>query len=582
MTGPDATNTVSGAPGKSNLHPVYSVTNILHKVRMLDGVKVNYSAWVKLFTLHARGYKVLHHIDGTKPPAQTDDKYESWCEIDAHVLQWIYGSVSDELLLRILEADSTAHEAWLHLKNHFHNNKGSRAAALEHEFTHMSLEKAASLDDYCQRLKDIATQLNDVGSAVDDQHLVLQMVRGLPSEYDVVGAYINQQLPSFENARGMLQLEEQRKSARTEAAPTALAAPAANDDTQGTDSHSHRGNSTWHNNNNKKSYHKGKGGKGNWKNNGKGGGNNSGGNNGSGKPPSAPATITVPVWPGTPWNAPWGVPPCPYPAQQGWAPAWQPQQPRGQSPYQPRYGPNPVYGQAFIAAPLAGYEMSNMNQAFQTMTLVPPDNAQWVMDTGASSHLTSESGTLNPPFNLSSIRSIFVGNGKSIPVLGSGHASITLPNRQLSLKNVLYAPNIIKNLISVRQFTKDNNVSVEFDPNGFSVKDIRTGRTIMRSNSTGTLYPVSATSSKEPPITVLAESSRDLWHPRLGHPGSNITSFLNRHQFIDCNKEPRSHLCHSCQVGKHKRLPFVDSNSMSLLPFDILHCDLWTSPLKEM
>ncbi|XP_074297155.1 uncharacterized protein LOC141627842 [Silene latifolia] len=157
-------STTHGATGKPNLHPDYSVTNILNKVRMLDGVKVSYSAWVKLFTLHARGYKVLHHIDGTNPPPETDASYASWCEIDAHVLQWIYGSVSDELLLRILEADSTAHEAWLRLKNHFHNNKGSRAAALEHEFTHMSLEKASSLDDYCQRLKDIATQLNDVGS----------------------------------------------------------------------------------------------------------------------------------------------------------------------------------------------------------------------------------------------------------------------------------------------------------------------------------------------------------------------------------------------------------------------------------
>ncbi|XP_074306512.1 uncharacterized protein LOC141641763 [Silene latifolia] len=477
--------TDSGVSGKSTLHPVYSVSNILNKVRMLDGVKVNYSAWVKLFTLHARGYKVLHHIDGTKPPPETDADYASWCEIDSHVLQWIYGSVSDELLLRILEADSTAHEAWLRLKNHFHNNKGSRAAALEHEFTHMSLEKASSLDDYCQKLKDIATQLNDVGSKVDDQRLVLQLVwmlvrcnaiyrlvRGLPSEYDVVGAFINQQLPSFETARSMLQLEEQRKSARSEAAPTALAALAATDaESSGNESPSSRGNSNWHNN--KKSYHKGKGGKqGNWKNSGIGGGN--GGNNGSSsKSSSVPAAITVPIWPCTPWNAPWGVPPCPYPAQQGWAPTWQPQQQVRAQPNQPRFsGPVPAYGQAYLAAPPSGYEMSNMNQAFQTMTLVPSDNAQWVMDTGASSHLTAESGTLNPLFNLSSIRSIFVGNGKSIPVLGSGHASINLPDRQLSLKNVLYAPNIIKNLISVRQFTKDNNVTVEFDPNGFSVKDI--------------------------------------------------------------------------------------------------------------
>ncbi|XP_074283498.1 uncharacterized protein LOC141608047 [Silene latifolia] len=414
------TSAGNGTNGKSTLHPVYSVTNILNKVRLLDGVKVNYSAWVKLFTLHARGYKVLHHIDGTEPPAETDPNYASWCEIDAHVLQWIYGSISDDLLLRILETDSTAYEAWLRLKNHFHNNKGSRAAALEHEFTHMSLEKASSLDDYCQRLKDIATQLNDVGSKVDDQRLVLQLVRGLPSEYDVVGAFINQQLPTFDTARSMLQLEEQRKSARSDVPATALAAPATNDnnDSAGNSSPSSRGNNNNNYNwqNNKKNYHKKGGKQGNWRNSEKGGGNSGGKGNQS---TPTPATITVPVWAGQPWSTPWGVPPCPYPAQSGWVNPWQPQpsQPRGPQPMQPRFSvsgsASPAYGQAYIAAPTSGYDPNALGHALQTMTIYPPDNGQWVMDTGASSHLASESGTLNPPFNLSNIRSIYVGNGYS-------------------------------------------------------------------------------------------------------------------------------------------------------------------------
>ncbi|XP_074303819.1 uncharacterized protein LOC141638314 [Silene latifolia] len=166
--GDDVTSS-GGHGGKPALHPVYSVTNIFNKVRMLDGVKITCSAWVKLFTLHAKGYKVSHHIDGTRPPTAADPKYAEWCEIDAHVLQWIYGSISEDLLLRVLETNSTAYEAWTRIKNHFLNNKGARAAALEHEFTNMMLSKCSSLDEYCQKLKDIGNQLTDVGSAVDDQ-----------------------------------------------------------------------------------------------------------------------------------------------------------------------------------------------------------------------------------------------------------------------------------------------------------------------------------------------------------------------------------------------------------------------------
>ncbi|XP_074306163.1 uncharacterized protein LOC141641400 [Silene latifolia] len=410
----------AGPSGKSVLHPVYSVTNILNKVRMLDGVKVNYSAWVKLFTLHARGYKVLHHIDGTKPPAENSPEFESWTEIDAHVLQWIYGSVSDDILLRILETESTAYEAWVRLQSLYLNNKGSRAAALEHEFTNMSLEKASSLDDYCQRLKDIATQLTDVGVKVDNQRLVLQLVRGLPSAYDTVGAFINQQLLSFETARGMLQLEEQRQSVRSEATPSALVAPpspteASDSYGNGNSSQSSRnnnhnnGNGNWNKRNNNK-----KGSRNNWRNNiDKGGGNNSSGKTST----QNPTPISFPVWSGVPWPTPWSAPPCPYPSQQGWASPWQPQQQQQQrqlTPMQPRFSVQaPLSGQAYFAGPGTGFDPATLGQALQTMTIYPPDNSQWVMDTGASSHLTSESGTLNPPFNSSHIRSIFVGNGYS-------------------------------------------------------------------------------------------------------------------------------------------------------------------------
>ncbi|XP_074284086.1 uncharacterized protein LOC141608642 [Silene latifolia] len=119
---------------KPGLHPVFTVTNIQNKIRVLDGTKVTYASWVRLFKLHARGYKVLSHIDGTPSPANTDASYDSWCEVDAHVLQWIYGTPSDELLPRVLEDESTARAAWSRVENIFNNNKGACAAALENEF----------------------------------------------------------------------------------------------------------------------------------------------------------------------------------------------------------------------------------------------------------------------------------------------------------------------------------------------------------------------------------------------------------------------------------------------------------------
>ncbi|XP_076901805.1 uncharacterized protein LOC143556353 [Bidens hawaiensis] len=204
----------ASVPKPTTLHPVYMVTDIQKKVRVLDGTKVSYSSWVKLFHLHARGYKVLHHIDGTRAPSKNDPEYDSWMEIDAIVLQWIYGTLSDDLLVRVLEPDTTAFEAWTKINNIFLNNKGARAATLEHEFNNLKLVAMPSLEAYCQRLKELSDQLNDVECPVNEKRLVLQLVRGLSIEFDTTGSFINQSLPTWETACSMLQLEQQRQSAR--------------------------------------------------------------------------------------------------------------------------------------------------------------------------------------------------------------------------------------------------------------------------------------------------------------------------------------------------------------------------------
>jgi hypothetical protein len=57
--------------------------------------------------------------------------------------------------------------------------------------------------------------------------------------------------------------------------------------------------------------------------------------------------------------------------------------------------------------------------------------------------------------------SIVVGNNSLVISI-----SATTLLGHLHLNNVLVSPKLIKNLIFVRQFTSDNNCSVEFDPFG--------------------------------------------------------------------------------------------------------------------
>jgi hypothetical protein len=46
-----------------------------------------------------------------------------------------------------------------------------------------------------------------------------------------------------------------------------------------------------------------------------------------------------------------------------------------------------------------------------------------------------------------------------------------------------------------------------------------------------------------------------------------------------CNRGHFEGLCHACQLDRHTRLPFTTSSSRAEQAFDLVHCDLWTSPI---
>ncbi|GKF33445.1 ribonuclease H-like domain-containing protein [Tanacetum coccineum] len=200
------------------------------------------------------------------------------------------------------------------------------------------------------------------------------------------------------------------------------------------------------------------------------------------------------------------------------------------------------------------------------------------MDTGASSHLNDSITSPSDVFNTCIYPSVSVGDGHTIPVTNTGHSILPTPHRPLHLNNVLVTPHIVKELIYVRQFVRDNNCTVEFDPFGFSVKDFMTRRVLLRYDSTGDLYPVTQAS----PIPHAFLVSQHMWHQRLGHQGGDVLRRLVSSNFISYNKEKPPVLCNACQLGKHVRLPFVSFSTVISSCFEVIHSDVWTSPIPHV
>lgn len=198
---------------KNSFHPALAVSNIKTHISItLEMENVHYATWAELFKIHCRSHRVIDHIIPPEKPKTptTDDEKELWSTLDATVLQWIYATISSDLLHTIIEPDSTAMNAWDLLRDIFQDNEHSRAVTLEHEFSHTNMADFSNASAYCQRLKVLSDQLKNVGAPVSNSRLVLQLVSGLTEDYNNVGTLIQQSkpLPPFYQARSMLVLEE--------------------------------------------------------------------------------------------------------------------------------------------------------------------------------------------------------------------------------------------------------------------------------------------------------------------------------------------------------------------------------------
>lgn len=525
---------------------------------MLDLDECNYDAWRELLLMHCLTFDVIGHVDGSSVPTGDDDA--AWHKRDALVKLWLYGTLAKPLFKTTFKKGGNAHDVWTRIENQFRNNKEARVMQLDCDLRSKEIGDL-SIHEYCQQLKSVADLLANLESPVSDKTLVMYMLNGLNEKFDYVLNVIKHQkpFPSFEDAKNMLEMEETRlkKTHKVVAShndhsssSTALVASTTPSPPQPQFNNS--------------------------RNNGRG---NRCGNRGRGRynnnyhhrPPYN--WNPPPFWYGS-YNNNW------QPNPQASPSPWQ-MFPQGQYPPRPQPLQSPTPPEAHLAnANLM--PTKDFAEAFNTMTLTDPSHNGWFMDSGATAHLASSSGMLQSVFNSNIGTSVTVGNGSSIPVSFSGYSSIPSQSRLLHLKNVLVTPNIVKNLVSVRRFTTDNLCSVEFDPYGFSVKDLETRKTLLRSDSTGVLYPVPSLLNKPMALAAITNESSSTWHKRLVHTNNSALKTLVSSGSITCNKDSMLSCCNACQIGKHIKLPFQKSITQSHKPFDIIHSDIWTSPVTSL
>jgi transposase InsO family protein len=205
----------------------------------------------------------------------------------------------------------------------------------------------------------------------------------------------------------------------------------------------------------------------------------------------------------------------------------------------------------------------------------------WVMDSGATDHMTNSPNGFFTYLPCPSSRKIATADGSLTTVAGVGDVKL---GPSLILKNVLHVPRLSTNLVSIKKLTQDLCCNVVFHHSYCVFQDEDSGRMIGHARERDGLYYLETPSQSSITKGKLSYSfvfehfssnKEKVWlhHRRLGHPSFRVIKVLFPSLFKGLNVE--NFHCEVCELAKHKRVPFSVSNRRSSIPFYLIHSDIW-------
>ncbi|KAL4197061.1 hypothetical protein AMTRI_Chr04g249360 [Amborella trichopoda] len=109
-------------------------------------------------------------------------------------------------------------------------------------------------------------------------------------------------------------------------------------------------------------------------------------------------------------------------------------------------------------------------------------NDAWYPDSEASNHITDKLSNLSLHSEYAGPEQIKIGNRTSLSIKNISSSNLITNNATFALRNILHVPSIYRNLLLVKQLTKDDDVVFEFHPSHLVVNNRSMGRAIAQVN----------------------------------------------------------------------------------------------------
>ncbi|KAJ3706370.1 hypothetical protein LUZ61_010075 [Rhynchospora tenuis] len=194
----------------------------------------------------------------------------------------------------------------------------------------------------------------------------------------------------------------------------------------------------------------------------------------------------------------------------------------------------------------------SINPPYQAHVALPassPASSTWVIDSGATHHVTGDINNLSNFIPYTSVEALHIGDGSAMPIANTGSSSLSFSNFSLELCDILYVPSFTTNLLSLSKLLLDNNILIEFSSSCAIFKDPLTKTVLLQAPIHKGLYTIPLPFS--PQAFIGNKASADVWHMRLGHPSSSTTLHVLNFNNLRCSSKSISFCTFPFQAAAH-------------------------------
>ncbi|KAM7485993.1 hypothetical protein LguiA_002002 [Lonicera macranthoides] len=178
--------------------------------------ETNYPTWMFRMESFLRSIRMYELVDGTYPcPPECinslpNPAYENWRWQDQYVINML-GQTLSPVAMTCAVGSTSAADMWLNLKNKYAASNRQNKLQLKSNF--QSLKKGNdTIEMYLDKVKAARDTLATVGVQIDDEDVIVTVLRGLPTEYTAIKTVIRAQFESC----GFTKLKTLLKAAETD------------------------------------------------------------------------------------------------------------------------------------------------------------------------------------------------------------------------------------------------------------------------------------------------------------------------------------------------------------------------------